>query len=96
MLSDHDRETFDEIEHRLVIEDPQFTRSFDTKSGNLAISRSGVRRTALTVLIGISLIMTVLMIVVHAAGPALLFIAATCYSIWRRRGHHTHEGAPGS
>jgi DUF3040 family protein len=36
MFSDHDRETLDEIQHQLVLDDPQFTSSFETKARRLS------------------------------------------------------------
>jgi Flp pilus assembly protein TadB len=95
MLSDRERETLDEIQHRLMTEDPQFTGAFDNKARGLAVHRLAARRTALTAMILVALMLSVLMIVVHAAGPALFFTVAACCLIWLRRGHQSRDGHQG-
>jgi Flp pilus assembly protein TadB len=88
MLSDRERETLDEIQHRLVTEDPQFTAAFESKARRLTVRGLRTHRTAVTALIVVALLLSVFMIVVQAAGPALFFTAAACGLIWLRRGSH--------
>jgi hypothetical protein len=45
----------------------------------------------MTVMLVIALLLSVLMIVVHAAGPALFFTAGACCLIWLRRGRPARE-----
>ncbi|WP_445189189.1 DUF3040 domain-containing protein [Pseudonocardia sp. Cha107L01] len=87
MLSDRDRVTLEEIQQRLVTEDPQFIEAFDRNARGLTARTLDARKTTLTVMIVIALLLTVLIIVVQAAGPALLFTLAACCLIWLRRAH---------
>ena len=36
MLSDHELETLREVEHRFMVEDPEFTRSFEAQQERLS------------------------------------------------------------
>lgn len=92
MLSDRDREALDEIQQGLMNEDPQFTGTFERTARDLAVRGPGARRTALTVMLVIALMLTVLMIVVHAAGPALFFTAVACWLIWLKWGRPARDG----
>ncbi|WP_445189154.1 DUF3040 domain-containing protein [Pseudonocardia sp. Cha107L01] len=95
MLSDRERETLDEIQLRLLTEDPQFAEAFDRKARGLTARKLDARQATLTVMIVIALLLSVLMIVVQAAGPALLFIVAAGCLIWLRRGHRIRDGRQG-
>jgi Flp pilus assembly protein TadB len=95
MLSDRDRATLDDIQQRLVTEDPQFTGAFDRQARGLTERGRGARRTTLSVLLVIASILTALMIVVNAVGPALFFTAVACWLIWLRWGRplrDRHQG----
>ncbi|MBO0872456.1 MAG: DUF3040 domain-containing protein [Pseudonocardia sp.] len=85
MLNDHDRETLDEIEHRLAAEDPLFTSSFDLKARRLGTGGADHHQTLIVASIVVAILLSAFMIVVHAAGPALFFTAVTCCLIWMRR-----------
>lgn len=92
MLSDHERETLDEIQHRLVAEEPQFARSFESRARRLGVRGRRLRQTGVTVLIVTALLLAAFMIVVHAVGPALFFSAAACCLVWLRRGRRAGAG----
>ena len=95
MLSDREREALDGIDRRFVIEDPLFARAFDLKARRLGMRGARVHRAGLTVLLVLALLMSGLMVVVHAGGPALLFTAVACFLIWLRHGHRVRDGHPG-
>jgi hypothetical protein len=86
MLSDRDRETLDEIHHCLMIEDPQFAAAFNNEARGLEPHGRGGRRIALTVMIVIALMLSVVMIVVHAVGSAWLLIAVAGWLMLLRWG----------
>ncbi|WP_445189151.1 hypothetical protein ACTXG6_19030 [Pseudonocardia sp. Cha107L01] len=75
-----------------MTEDPQFTAAFNRNARGLAVRGLASCRTALTVMIVIALLHSVLTIAVHAAGPALLFTVAAGCLIWLGRGHHARDG----
>jgi hypothetical protein len=95
MLSDRERETLDEIQHRLAIEDPQFAGFFHLETRRLAAHGRGFPQAALIVLIVISLMLSVLMIVVHALGPTLFFTGVAWSLVWLRRTDPTRGGRQG-
>jgi hypothetical protein len=82
MLSNHDRETLDEIQHRLMVEDPAFTSSFEVKARALGAGGPGRHPRLVATLAMVSLLITAFMIVVEAAGPAFFFTAVDCGLIW--------------
>jgi hypothetical protein len=92
MLNDHDRETLDEIQHRLTAEDPEFTSAFDRKARRLGASVPGRHQKLVTVLIVVTLLLTAFMIMVQAAGPAFFFTAVSCGLIWRWRARRPQDG----
>jgi hypothetical protein len=82
MLSDHDRETLDEIQHRLMVEDPQFTHSFELKARRLGTSGLDGHPSPLAALIVVAVLLSAFMIIAHASGPALFFAAVASCLIW--------------
>lgn len=95
MLSDRERDTLDEIQHRLMIEDPQFTAAFQLESRGLMARGRRLLSTALSVLIVLSLLLSLLMIAVHALGPMLFFTGVGWWLIWLRRTVPTRGGRQG-
>jgi hypothetical protein len=91
MLSDRDRDTLNEIQHRLMMEDPQFSEAFHLESRGLSGRRRRLQSAALTALIALSLLLSVLMIVVHALGPTLFFAGMGWWLIWLRRTVLSHS-----
>ena len=90
MLSDRERETLREVQHRFVIEDPRFAASFDAV-GRGASSFSvqwayALPSWAYTTAMSVAAALGVLLLMVGASGGALFFAAlATAIFLMRRR-----------
>lgn len=96
MLNDHDRETLDEIQHRLEAEDPLFISSFDLKARRLGKRGTDDCQTLIAALVVVAFLLSAFMIVVHAAGPALFFTAVACCLIWMWRVRRPRKPYQGS
>lgn len=92
MLSDHDHEMLDEIQHQLASDDPEFTSAFDHQARRLGVAGPGRHQRLITVLIVVTFLLTAFMIVVQAAGPAFFFTAVDCGLIWLWHAHRSHDG----
>lgn len=78
MLSDHERKTLREVERQIMLEDPEFARSFEATSRQPPRDR---HRVAYTAAIVVALVLCVLMFVVGAPGTALV-LAGGAGLIW--------------
>jgi hypothetical protein len=94
MLSDRERETLREVQHRFVTEDPRFAASFDAVGPDASSYSvqwaytlpSWTYTTAMSVAVALG----VLMLMAGAPGSALVFAAlATAISLLRRRRDQT-------
>ena len=74
MLSDHEWKTLREVERRLLTEDPEFTRSFDTRAQRLL---GGSDRWGLQIFLVTGLLLSALMLVTGSLSGAVAFAAAT-------------------
>lgn len=95
MLSDHERRTLLDIEHRLRAEDPNWALAFVGAEERMPRRRE-LRWAAHVVAIVLAVAVTGFMMVAQAPGPALLFAAVAGLLMWflpRRRPPTT---APGS
>ncbi len=72
MLSDHERETLQEIQRQLLVEDPGFARSFEVAEQRSPHDR---RRRACTVSAVVALVLSLLMLVAGLLGTALVLAA---------------------
>ena len=81
MLSDHERETLLDIEHRLVAESPDWARTFD-RTGRQGRRQRAFEWTAHIVAVLLAAAITMVMLAAHAPGPALFFAAVTGLSVW--------------
>lgn len=72
MLSDRERETLQEIQRRLQVEDPDFARSFEPTEHRSPHDR---HRRACTVSVVLALVLSLLMLVAGLPGSALLLAA---------------------
>jgi len=86
VLSDRERETLEEIQRRLLLEDPGFAQSFSTRGRRLRRSR-GLSRRVYTILLVFSAAFAVLGVVVGSPGSALV-LAAVAAVIWEARRRH--------
>ncbi|MDQ2791897.1 MAG: DUF3040 domain-containing protein [Actinomycetota bacterium] len=84
MLSDRDREALDEIQHQLLVEDPNFGRSFEVGAHRLARQRWYRRRRAYTIAMVVLAMLSVLMLVLGSPTNALV-LAAMAALLWERR-----------
>lgn len=82
MLSDYEWKTLREIERRLLTEDPEFTRSFDTRAQRL---HGREDRWGLQIFVVIGLLLSALMLVTGSLSGAAAFAAATglIWLAWR-------------
>lgn len=78
MLSDHEWKTLREVEHRMLTEDPEFTRSFDTRAQRL---RDRSDRWGLRIFIVIGLLLSALTLATGSLSGAMAF-AFTTGLIW--------------
>jgi hypothetical protein len=96
MLSDHERETLLDIEHRLLAEDPGWIMAFDATRRRIG-RRRAVERTVDIVALVLSVALSALMFVAHVPRPALFFATVTGLLIWMiRRLRRTARGRTGS
>lgn len=98
MLSDHERETLLDIEHRLLADDPAWTMAFDATGRRVSRQRT-FELTFHIVAMMVSMTLTGLTLAAHAPGPALFFATATGLLIWLirrlREAAQAHPGNPG-
>lgn len=78
MLSDHERETLQELERQFVAHDPEFPRSFDVRAQRLGRKRLGM---SATIAIMVVMVLCPLMLAVGSPGGALGFAAVTAM-VW--------------
>jgi len=96
MLSDHERETLLDIEHRLLAEDPSWVMAFDATGPRVSRQRT-FELTFHIVAMMVSMTLTGLMLAAHAPGPALFFATVTGLLIWLiRRLREAAQAHPGS
>lgn len=84
MLSDREREVLDDIQRRLLVEDPGFQRSFEAGACRLERRRRGHRRWAYSGAIALIAMLGVLMWVAGSPNIALV-LAAMAGVIWEAR-----------
>lgn len=72
MLSDHERETLQEIQRQFLVEDPGFARSFEAAEQR---SPHGRHRRACAVAVVLAMVCSLLMLVAGLPGTALLLAA---------------------
>jgi hypothetical protein len=94
MLSDRERETLREVQHRFVTEDPRFAASFNAvEPGASSYSVQWAYTLpswAYTIAMSVAVALGVLMLMAGAPGSALVFAAlATAISLLRRRRDQT-------
>lgn len=83
MLSDHEREALQEIQRQLLVEDPDFARSFEMAGQRSPHSR---HRRACTVSVVLALVLSLLMLIAGLPGTALLLAAgAALIAVARHR-----------
>ncbi len=76
MLSDRERETLDQIQRRLLVEDPGFAQSFDADAQRLPPPKPRDRlRWAYTAAIVVAVMLCALMVLAQSPGTALAFAA---------------------
>lgn len=82
MLSDHEWKTLREVERRLLTEDPEFTRSFDTHARRL---HGGSDRWGIQIFLVTGLLLSALMLVAGSLSGAVAFAAGTglIWLAWR-------------
>jgi len=90
VLSDHERETLREVERQLLVEDPDFTRSFATRAQRL--ERRHLDGGLVKIAIVAAVLLGALMLVAGSPSGALAFAAVTGL-IWLARRHS--NGTPG-
>jgi len=86
MLSDHERETLLDIEHRLVLvaENPDWARTFD-RTGRQGRRQRAFEWTAHIVAVLLAAALTMVMLAAHAPGPALVAIQQVGRRVVARR-----------
>lgn len=90
MLNDHERRTLREFERQFQVEDPEFTRSFDTRAQRL--SRRHLDRPWFQIAIVAALMLGALLLVSGAPSGALAFAAIACLAwLARRRWNHAPD-----
>ncbi|MGH3825433.1 MAG: DUF3040 domain-containing protein [Pseudonocardiaceae bacterium] len=91
MLSDRERETLDQIQRRLLVEDPGFAQSFDADAQRLPREPRGPRdrlRLAYTAAIVVAVMLCGLMLLARSPGTALAFAAIAGALFMARRWRH--------
>ncbi len=95
MLSDRERETLDQIQRRLLVEDPGFAQSFNDDAQRLPREPRAPRdrlRLAYTAAIVVAVMLCALMLLAQSPGTALAFAAmAGALFIARRRRHDVNQ-----
>lgn len=84
MLSDHERDVLDAMKLQLATDDPRFIQEFDFEAHRVTAAGAAHRRAIATRVLVVALVLTVLMIAVHAVGPTLVFTGVSCWAIWQR------------
>lgn len=86
MLSDHQRKTLEELERRLMAEDPEFPRLFDARAQHLDSHRHVGMSFAITVAIVASILFFTVMLATVSFTGALAFaaVAGLIWAVWRR------------
>ncbi|ODU04386.1 MAG: hypothetical protein ABS81_10830 [Pseudonocardia sp. SCN 72-86] len=91
MLSDREKNTLREVQRQLVVEDPDFVRSFDDigqqQYSTFSLHRaSAMPRVAFAMAIIVAVVLSVLMLLARAPGAAFLFaMVATTIAVTGRR-----------
>jgi|tagenome__1003787_1003787.scaffolds.fasta_scaffold19427547_1 hypothetical protein len=94
MLSDHERRTLNEIEQGLLIEDPHYSKSFDTETELLpAPGVPELMSRVYRVLTLLSLIFAILFLAVGSPLSALSCLAVTTLTWVARHYHQTRKRA---
>ncbi|MGH3522554.1 MAG: DUF3040 domain-containing protein [Mycobacterium sp.] len=94
MLSDRERETLDQIQRQLLVEDPGFAQSFDSDAQRLPRESRAPRdrhRWAYTGAIVVAVMLCTLMLLAHSPGTALAFAAITGALFMARRRHNINQ-----
>jgi Protein of unknown function (DUF3040) len=93
VLNDHERKTLREVERQLVVEDPEFIRSFATRAQRL--ERRHPEGELAKIFLVAALLLGALMLMAGSPGGALAF-AAVAVLIWVARQHanDTHSRSP--
>jgi len=91
MLSDQEREALAVIEWSLLTDDPSWTRAFDLEGQHVARQRR-FELTFHVVAAVLTTVLSVLLFVANAPGPALFFAATTAFLCWLVR--RLHRGDP--
>ncbi len=81
MLSDHEQETLREIQRHLVVEDPEFERSFRAFEGPISQPRY---RWVYTTLVVITVALTLVMLLAGAPAGALASAVVAVVLWWTR------------
>ena len=90
MLNDHERKTLREVEHQLLVEDPEFTRSFATRAQRL--ERRHLDGGLVKIAILAAVLLGALMLVAGSPSGALAFAAVAGLTWLTRR---RWNGGPG-
>jgi Flp pilus assembly protein TadB len=90
MLSDRERATLDQLQERLLIDDPGFARSFRNDMRRLGPAKPGLRPAVAWAGIVLAGLLCLLMLVAGAGTAALFFAVAAGALVWvsRRRQHN--------
>jgi hypothetical protein len=85
VLSDRERERLREVERRLLIEDPEFARSFEARAQLLPHPTRGF---GIKIFLITGLLLSTLVLVAGSPGGAVTFAAATglAWLVWRWAG----------
>lgn len=95
MLNDADREKFAAIQHQLADQDPRWAYSFYAKSKRLgAPSNNSLKRTGQLLGIIFGTLLGTLLLIVGAAGTAILTLVGLAVLVWWMCRDPHHPGAP--
>ncbi len=89
MLSDHEWKTLREVERRILTEDPEFARSFESSAHSLR--REHLDGVGLTIFLVSGLLLSALLLVIGSLGGAVAF-AITTGLIWWAWHHSVTTG----
>ena len=76
MLSDHEQERLRALERQFRAEDPEFTRSFDTRARHLRRQHGDSVSLTIGIGIGAAVLLGALLLLAGSPGGALAFVAA--------------------
>ncbi|MEV4078281.1 DUF3040 domain-containing protein [Nonomuraea fuscirosea] len=91
MLDDYEREALREIQHQLLVEDPDFAKSFGTDAQRLhRAATPDLSRRAYTVMLVFSSAFAVILLLAGSPVLAVLFAALTGW-VWYARSHRSAD-----